>query len=533
MMRIVREENGSAGVDPGKAGEAVSVAKRFGGHPWAWGERARCRRQRRRGVAIVLVLGLVSIALAMAYALLRSQSLNVLMQGNSNLRNEAREAALSGLAAGLQRMSLTGWSGVNSTTTGTLSSTDSYSVTYTAGDPNLTTQDPNQPYRVTVISTGYATSSLLQSSQTASYRVRAVVALSPRQLGAQPTNWSTMVQYSLYQINDGAIKLDPPCQVTGPVFLQGALSLGTDYSWSSSASQRFFTDLNSMRLAGQTDDRPFTGKISLPTASQSSQTTSTLSWLGLATTNVAVATAPSVPLPTSLATYQIYPGGPVYAVGTVPSGASSTTLGPDMVKNPLGIYFTDSSLTTGSNLTVNGTLICGDTLTIGGTGTVITPVSMPPLDGSSTPIQLPAVVSASNISCSSTGGATFNGLILAGDKFAIVAGPQTNVVSVVGPVLTSQFKINMRTQWNQSSLTWSSYYSLFESQLGLATPPRIAYFPTWLSGVGLNPNPTLTVKPNTTVLTYQWQDLTAGPVYTVLAADGGLRWTLISWTENV
>ena len=192
-------------------------------------------RQRRRGVAIVLVLGLVSIALAMAYALLRSQSLNVLMQGNSSLRNEAREAALSGLAAGLQRMSLTGWSGVNSTTTGTLSTTDSYSVTYTAGDPNLAAQDPNQPYRVTVISTGYATSSLLQSSQTASYRVRAVVALSPRQLGAQPTNWSTMVQYSLYQINHGAIKLDPPCQLTGPVFLQGALSLGTDYSWSSSA----------------------------------------------------------------------------------------------------------------------------------------------------------------------------------------------------------------------------------------------------------------------------------------------------------
>ena len=288
-----------------------------------------------------------------------------------------------------------------------------------------------------------------------------------------------------------------------------------------------------MRLAGQTDLRPLTGKISLPTASQSSQTISTLSWLGLATTNVAVATAPSMPLPTSLATYQIYPGGPVYAVGTVPSSASSTTLGPDMVKNPLGIYFTDSSLTTGANLTVNGTLICGNIVTIGGTGTVITPVSMPPLDGSSTPIQLPAVVSASSISCSSTAGATFNGLILAGDKFAIVAGPQTNVVAVVGPVLTSQFKINMRTEWNQSSLIWSSYYSLFESQLGLATPPRIAYFPTWLSGIGLNPNPTLTVKPNPTVLTYQWQDLTAGPIYIVNPADGGLRWTLISWTENV
>ena len=484
-------------------------------------------------MAIVLVLALVSIALAMAYALLRSQSLNVLMQGNSNLRNEARAAALSGLAAGLQKMSLTGWSGVNSTSTGTLSSTDSYSVTYTAGDPNLAAQDPNQPYRVTVISTGYATSSLLQNSQQSSYRVRAVVALSPRQLGPQPTNWSTMVNYSLFQINNGSVTLDPPCQVTGPVYLQGALSLGTDYSWSATASQRFFTDLNSMRLAGQTDLRPFTGKVSLPTASQSSQTTSTLSWLGLATTNVSVASPPSIPLPSNLTTYQIYPGGPVYSVGTVPSSASSVTLGPDMVKNPLGIYFSSGSLTTGSNLTVNGTLICGNNLTIGGTGTVITPVSLPALDGSSTPIQLPAVVSEQNVFCNSAGQATFNGLVLAGSKFSIAAGAQANVVSVIGPVLSKALSISTRNEWNLSSFMWGIYYSLFQSQLSLATPPRIAYFPTWLSGVGLNPNPTLTVKPNPTVLTYQWQDLTAGPIYVINPSDGGLRWTLVSWTEGI
>jgi hypothetical protein len=478
-------------------------------------------------------LGLISIALAMAYALLRSQGLNVLIQGNGNLRNEAREAALSGLAAGLQRMSQSGWSGVNSTFTGALSSTDSYSVTFTAGDPNLTTQDSRQPYRVTVLSTGYSTSSLLQQSQTTSYRVRAVVALSPRQLGTQPTNWSTMVQYSFYQTKSGTDSLDPPCQVTGPVFLQGALSLGADYAWSSAASQRFFTDLNSMRLAGAGDDRPFTGKISLPTGWQSGQTISTLGWLGLSTTNVAIGTSPSIPLPTNLTTYQIYPGGPVYTVGAVPSGASSTTLGPDMVRNPLGIYFSSSSLSTGSNLTVNGTLICGSSLTIGGSGTTITPVSLPALDGSSTPIQLPAVVSAAGVSCNSSAVATFNGAVLSGGGFSILAGPQANVVSVVGPVLANTFSISTRNEWNQSSFIWGIYYALFQNQLGLATPPRIAYFPVWLSGIGLNPIPTLTVMPNTTVLTYQWQDLTAGPVFVINPADGGLRWTLISWTENV
>jgi hypothetical protein len=500
------------------------------GLPWACPRR---RRSHRRGVAIVLVLALVSIALAMSYALLRSQSLNILMQGNGNLRNEARQAALSGLATGLQKMSNSGWAGVSSTFTGTLSSTDSYSVTFTAGDPNLTTQDANQPYRVTILSTGYATSSLLQSSQQASYRVRAVVALSPRQLGTQPTGWSTMVQNTLYQINNGSVNLDPPCQFTGPVFLQGSVSLGTDYSWGSSASQQFFTDLNSMRLAGSTDDRPFTGRISLPTSSQSGTTISELGWLGLTTTNVAIASPPSIPLPSNLTTYQIYPGGPVYTVGTVPSGASSVTLGPDMVANPLGIYFSSGALTTGSNLTINGTLISGNKVTIGGSGNLITPVNMPALDGSSTPIQLPAIVAERDVSCNSAGQATFNGLVLAGSNFSIAAGPQANMVSIVGPLLTNNVNISTRNEWNQSSFIWSFYYSLFQSQLGLGTPPRIAYFPIWLSGVGLNPNPTLTVKPNPTVLTYQWQDLTAGPIYVINPADGGLRWTLISWTENV
>lgn len=489
-------------------------------------------RARRRGIAIVLVLGLVSIALAMAYALLRSQSLNTLIQGNGNLRNQAREAALCGLAAGLQSMSGSSWSGVNTTSSGTLSSTDSYSVTFTAGDPNLTTQDPNQPYRVTIVSTGYSSSALLQQSQTASYRVRAVVALSPRQLGAQPTNWSNLVANSLTQIGSGSVALDPPCQISGSIYLRGSLSIGTDYAWSATASQRFFTDLNSMRLAGGTDDRPLTGKISSQ-ASQSATTSNVLGWLGLTVTSVSAATAPTIPLPTNLTTYQIYRGGPVYNVGTAPSGASSTTLGPDMIKNPLGIYFSSSSLTTGNNLTVNGTLICGNNLTLGGTSTVVTPVSMPALDDSSTPIQLPAIVSAGNVSCNAAATATINGPIVAGGSFSILAGPQANVVSIVGPVLAASFSIGTRNEWNQSGTIWSFFYTWFEDQLSLSTPPRIAYFPTWLSGVGLNPNPTLTITPNTTVLTYQWQDLTAGPIYIINPSDTGLRWTLVSWTEGI
>ena len=263
-------------------------------HPRTPIDAAESVGERGRGVAIVLVLGVISITLAMAYALLRTQALNVLIQGNG-IRERSPPGGLPVLAAGLQSMSTTGWSGVNTTSTATLSSTDSYSVTFTAGDSSLTTQDPNQPYRVTITSTGYSSSSLLQQSQQASYQVKAVVALSPRQLGTQPTSWSSISQHSLYQIGTGAVTIDPPCQMTSTVHLQGSLSIGTDYAWSSSASTRFFSDLNAMKTAGVGDERPFTGKVYLPTASQSAQTISTLANLGLTVTNLAVGTQPSIP----------------------------------------------------------------------------------------------------------------------------------------------------------------------------------------------------------------------------------------------
>ena len=192
MMRTQSNVTAIRRASPGMAVEQCQWRKRAGGLPWAWKRRARPSAAAWRSC---WCLGLISIALAMAYALLRSQSLNVLMQGNGNLRNEARQAALPGLAAGLQKMSQSGWSRRQQHARPARSAAPTATASRSPPAIRISpTQDPNQPYRVTIVSTGYASSSLLQQSQQASYRVRAVVALSPRQLGTQPTDWSTMVQ---------------------------------------------------------------------------------------------------------------------------------------------------------------------------------------------------------------------------------------------------------------------------------------------------------------------------------------------------
>ena len=407
--------------------------------------RARCGR---RGVAVVLVLGLISIALALAYALLRSQSTVVLIQANTNLRSQARQAAVTGLMVGLQKMSATGWAGVNTTLSGTLSNQDSYSVSFTAGDSTISASDPSQPYRVTLLSTGYSTDAL-QTSQQATYRVRAVVQLSPRQLGPQPNNWAAMQNYTFYETGTAAVSIDPPCQIAGPVYLQGSLALGADYSWVKPAGgkiePRYLGDLNAMRSGGYADYRPLTGNVSLPTASTSANTLSLLTTsLGLTTTNVSAGSAINLLLPSQLTTYQIYPGGPSYNVGTAATNLTNATLAPNPQTNPLGIFFNSSSITVGSNVSITGTLVSGGSVTVTGTNVQLTPTSLPALSGSTTPIQLPAVVAVGQVSCNAGTGATINGVVLAGQSFAVAAGTQSSQLALNGSVIAGGLTIGAR-----------------------------------------------------------------------------------------
>lgn len=139
---------------------------------------------------------------------------------------------LIGLSVGIKRMGDGTWTGVGTTFTGQLSSTDSYAVTYKAGDASLTTSSPNynmNAYRVTVVSTGISQDPS-QATVTSSYQAQAVLQLVPRALASGPTNWSTMLGYTLFQNGTGQLSIDPPSQINGPVWLQGVVTLGGDYS---------------------------------------------------------------------------------------------------------------------------------------------------------------------------------------------------------------------------------------------------------------------------------------------------------------
>ena len=388
--------------------------------------------------------------MATSYVIMRSQFATQRVQQNGNRRVLARQAALVGLSAAMRKMGESTWAGVGTTLAGNVSSQESYSVTYTTGDPLLTASSSNYseyPYRVTVQSTGISIDPNNTQSR-ATYKMTAVMRFLPRKFATQPTNWATMQNYTVYQTDNRGFTIDPPCQISGPLWLQGAVTMGNGYNWTSTIETQWMGDLNAMRTNGYNDYRTLTGPVSLPTSLTNANNLGYLAALGLSTTNVSVGSTLSMPTPNNLTTYRIYPGGQSYNVGSVGTSISNVTLTPDPINNPLGVFFNSNSITVGSNVTITGTLISGGDISITGSSVVFNSLNLLPMSGTTTPIRLPVAVTKNNFYCSSTGQVTVNGVIVANKQFWVDSGSQNNVVSVVGRVICSPFVIGSRTQWS-------------------------------------------------------------------------------------
>jgi hypothetical protein len=593
----------------------------------------RHNQKSRRGIAIIVVLMMISVTMAVSYAILRLQSTSTHVQQNADRRGSARNAAMVGLAAGIRAMHISSWSGVGTSLTGTVSSTDSYSVAFTAGDDSLTIASPNYAdwhFRVTVVSTG--TSANPGNSQLSSiHKMKAVLQLVPRQLNSEPTNWSQVKQYTVYQTNTGPFQIDVPARVEGAVRLQGAVKIDTEYLWSSNARNRYFSDLSSMRSArneiqtitvtnatggsyrlsyngvtsssiaynaaastvrstlgalssiggtanvtvagnsggpytvtfvndlaaqdvpqitvyssslsgstpsvstelatqgapGYIDCRPLNGPLYLPWSSTNSTNQTLITSLGISTNNISVSQSMNLPFPSSLPTYRIYTGGPTYNVPQVGSSLSNTTLAPDPTTNPLGIYFSSGNVTLGSNVTIQGTLVSQSGISISGAGVNFTPLDLRPLTNSSTPVRLPAAAVQQNLYVGNSVSATINGFVLVGQQFQIDRGQQSTTFGLTGRLITNEFLIRRRSEWDFSNLVWGLYYTLFSNQLSNIN--AIPFFPVYAVLGGCNPIPTLTIKADPSSLVEHWQDLSQ-PIYVKHSEDPGLRWDVIRVT---
>jgi hypothetical protein len=485
--------------------------------------------RRRRGVAVFLVLLLITLTLALSYAAIRTQSMAFMVQRNSDRRAIAQQTAVTGMTMALKKMQNSSWAGFGSTLTGTLSTSESFTATYTFGDASLTSSSSDYndyPFRGTISVTGKSIDPINPQSVT-TYQISAVVRLVPRQVSTEPSDWSTMRQYMVYQTAAQPFEIDIPCQMSGPVRIQGALKIAPDYPDTTSSWASYLSDLNSMRSGGYSDDRPFTSTVRYVSSTiDSTELTALTSYLGVTASSLAAATAGSDWVqPNSFSTYQIYPGGPTYSIPLVSNNLQSVTFGPDPLTNPLGIFYYNGDLTIKSNVTINGSLFCKGNLTLAGANICFNPVELPGLFGAGTSIRLPAII-CKNLTVNSTvSSSSIKGLVAVFNTFTIASASESQTFGITGRVISKIFYINQRTPWD--SINWTNYYYYFLLQRYYGIP----YFPVYMGNNSRNPKPLLTIQPDTTSITYHWPTPNAS-VLAINSIDGALRWEIVKWTET-
>lgn len=489
----------------------------------------------RRGVALVVVLLIVAAALATSYSLVRSQGTAMRIQANAALRAQARSAAITGLAVARKNMHTSAWAGVDTTLAGSIGDTQRWQVSFTTGDPSLAPGDPDYeelPYRVTLLSTGYATDPA-DPKRISSHQVRAVLRLVPRALADEPAGWDDVTGHTLFQLGAGEAAIGVPLRTEGPVRFQGRLDLGEAYDWSHSVRSRYLGDLNGMRSGGGPDYRPFNGPLRLPFAAQSGGLISLLTGdLGVAAEDVAAA-------PVSLAQsgyvsgYQLYPGGTVYQPEYLPGIVHDRTFEPDPETNPLGIFVHEGTVNIYDNVTVRGTVVASGTSTgdvhLRAGGIRIESQGLPPLEGSDEPVRLPCLVLEDDFRVHPGAEASIEGMVNATQDFEITSDDHDGIrFAVTGHVAAANVLVRGRTDFDQTKGWWNDRHTEYLAQRSSG----LAYFPEYVAAAaGLEPEPQLVVVPDTTPVRYHWKN-PDDPIYVPHPDDEGLRWELLEWDEN-
>lgn len=490
----------------------------------------RADRRCRRGVAVLLVLLLITLTLALTYATVRTQNMAFVINRNSDRRSAAQQAAVTGMTIAVKKMQKSDWVGFGSTLNGTLSSSESFTATYTFGDPSLTSGSPDyndHPFRGTLSVTGKSVDPVNPQNVTL-YQISAVVRLVPRQLSALPSDWNRMQQYMVYQTSSQSFDIDIPCQLSGPVRIQGALRIAPTYPDTFDSWARYLTDLNTMRSGGYPDYRPFTSTVRYVSGvSESKYITALISYLGVSATPLAAAPAGGDWVqPSGFSTYQIYPGGPVYTIPQVSNYLQSVTLGPDPMTNPLGIFYYNGNLTIKNDVTIRGSLFCRYDLTIDGNNVRFEPVELPGLFGGGMSVRLPAIICEDLNVKATTATGYIKGLIAVFDAFTVESASHSQTFPITGRIITRRFFIKERQPWDTTN--WSYAYYIYITYYRLAIP----YFPVYLDNYwSRNPQPLLTVKPDTASITYHWPTPNS-PVFLINPGDGALRWEVIKWIET-
>lgn len=500
---------------------------------------------RRNAMAVPLVLAMIAMAMALSYSLLRTQTTMQLVQRNLDRRHLARQAAMAGFGAALQRMHQSDWAGVDSHLNGSLDSFTSYQVRFLAGDQRLATDDPDYskwPLRVTLECVG-TSADPLQPKVTSTHRIEAVVQLVPRALADAPSAWEAMQDFTLYQWRSSSsdsyrIELEVGTTIVGPTRLQGRLELADEAPDHDQARRKLLTDLNTLRQQGQPDHRPLTDRVQLPTTRTGGETLDLLGdCLGLEVINASPDAAADLPRPALRTDYRLYPGGPVHTAAVVTGTLKDVQLKADPRTNPLGLVYSlgptvldDDVLIEGSLMVRSVYIISGD-LTVRGRNVRIRPVDLPSIADEGDPaVQIAGLLVDEDLEVRAGAEAQLDGLIAVWDRFSTRKMEEGDLSLVCrGRLLCREYRTEPPGNWPRSEDWWQQAYEEFLDDMEAS--PGEDLFAVWLRDRrGLSTQPQVVLKLPEAPRRYHWYD-PRDPLYAPHPDDSGLRWELVAFQE--
>ncbi|MBM4003681.1 MAG: hypothetical protein FJ295_10400 [Planctomycetes bacterium] len=508
--------------------------------------------RRRRGAALLLMLGLFAIAIGLAYSMARSQLTSALIQKNSSRAQSARLAAMQATSLALRSIQDGSWPGFVSgnefTVHGSWSKDQSYAIRYTAGDSRINAAHPEyayQPYRVTIL----ASATVIDETDIrlrATHAIRTVVQLVPEKTPAEPPGWSDQQSYRVYQYASGIANqfhVEFPLHIDGPTRIRSPLTICGPDGGAIDSKKKYLRDLRKMRAAGLPDFRPFSQSVTLPVALTDLLTlalvTNTLRvTVNDRTLDTHASQLSDYGLNSGHISYRIYPAGPLYSAVVLPSLLQNTTIQPDPAANPLGLCVATTDLTIGANVTVRGTIVGLGNVTFASGTSDLEAAFMMPLADSTVPLRLPTLAVSGNATVVDGARVSLRGLMFVGAAFRCpVAGQSTTAFSLKGRLVTQEFQVLPRLEFNQSDKWWEDRVDEFND---VKLIEGTDYFPVWLeSNYGLETAPSIKFEPPDTALNYHWKK---GPdtLYEPLSTDSGgtsngqatLRWSVVSMRDE-
>ena len=487
-------------------------------------------RRRRRGAVLLIVLAFLATTLAVSYAFIRTESTEAAIGSSASRRQRARSAAWSGAMFALRDLHSAQWAGVDTTIHRDLSGDTSFAITYRAGDASAlqSGDDDEYPFRVTVEVQGTVAPETPGEAATV-HRMQLVVQLVRRALSPEPIPFDRFNHRSVLQWDAGRdVEVEWPVQIKGRTEFQGALEFFVEYPAETMPLGQYLYDLNRMRQAGRGDYRPFQSVCRVGPQAQGTRGAVLLAAaLGVTLVPIGTAETPSLAIGSVPSTYQLYPGGPQYAIPLLPSTVEDLSLEPDPVENPLGIFRYTRSVRVRNGVSAKGTWLGdGPTLKFRGTDINLEHFVLPSLVDDDTPYALPTLSSRGTIKFRSRGSITVSGFIHSESRIQVESTSSSKRLDITGRLATARFEVERRNDWPRSQSWWDDALADWQGS-------GEAYFPEYLADhEELAYVAPITIKPPTDGVRYHWQDWNL-PVYAPHPDDPGLRWTLIRWTTEI